>query len=156
MALRTVILWIHVLSGVVWVGASASIALAGLALSGEPEEWRKFATRSAPRINRLCVVLACLIPLTGISNLALAVRTHRGVLPSAFVAVLSAKVALFAAMAVALWAAWRAGAPMEARTALSESAGTDVASVRKLMRLYGTIVVLGAMALALGLWLSGT
>lgn len=154
MALRTVILWVHVLCGVVWVGASANVALAAVALSGEPEEWARFATRSVPRINRVCVVAASVIPVTGIANLGFVARAHRGALPAAFVAILSVKVALFAAMAGVLWAAWGAGSSMEGG---SGSSGGDVAAgVRKLIALYVTIVILGAMALGLGLWLSGT
>ena len=156
MALRTVILWVHVLCGVVWVAASASIALAAVALSGEPEEWTNFATRSVPRINRVCVGAASVIPVTGIANLAFVARSYRGTLPTPFIAILSAKVAIFAAMAAALWAAWGAGSAIEARGASREGGGNSAASVRKLIALYATIVVLGAMALGLGLWLSGT
>lgn len=168
MALRTVILWVHVLCGVVWVGASAGIALAAVALSGEPEEWINFATRSVPRINRVCVAAASVIPVTGIANLAFVARTYRGALPAVFIAILSAKVAIFVAMAAALWAAWGAGSAIEARRTLGEArsalgeagsalaAGNSAASVRKLIALYATIVILGAMALGLGLWLSGT
>ena len=155
MALRTVILWVHVLCGVVWVGASASIALAAAALSGEPEEWTNFATRSVPRINRICVGAASVIPVTGIANLAFVARNYREGLPAPFIAILSAKVAIFAAMAAALWAAWGANSAIEARNTLGEG-GNSAASVRKLIALYATIVILGAMALGLGLWLSGT
>ncbi len=154
MVLRTAIVWVHVLCGVVWVGASASIALAAVALSGEPEEWRKFATRAVPRINRVCVAAASVIPVTGIANLAFVARTYRGSLPPPFVAILSAKVALFAVMAAALWAVWGVGASIGASGA--SGAGNSGVGVRKLIALYATIVILGAMALGLGLWLSGT
>jgi len=154
MTLRTVILWVHVLCGTVWVGASASIALAAVALSGEPEEWANFATRSVPRINRVCVVVASVIPVTGIANLAFVARTYRSGLPTPFIAILSAKVALFAAMAAALWAAWGAGSGIDAGSA--SGGGDGAASIRKLIALYATIVILGAIALGLGLWLSGT
>ncbi len=153
MALRTVILWIHVLCGVIWVGASASVALAGAVLSGEPQEWRRFAKVSAPRINRLCVVAASLIPLTGIANLAFVARAYRGRLPAAFVAILCVKVALYSAMALVLWAVGRVTVPSGA---VDVDDYTGPPGVRKLTAFYVTIVVLGAIALALGLWLSGT
>lgn len=156
MALSTVILWVHALCGVIWVGACASFLLAAMALSAEAAEWRAFATRSAPRINRLCVALACLIPLTGIGNLVFAARAHHDLLPAAFVGVLSAKIGLFAAMALALGAAWKAGAPTPSAGTIAAGIDADAARVRKLMRLYGIIVVLGGVALGLGLWLSGT
>jgi hypothetical protein len=153
MALRTAILWLHVLCGVVWIGASAGVALAAAVLSGEPEESGKFATRSIPRINRVCVAVASLIPLTGIANLTFVVQARHGVLPEEFSAILGVKVAIYAGMGLALWAAWRTGT--------SESAGsgdlqTGKPNLRRLTTLYATIVVLGAVALGLGLWLSGT
>jgi uncharacterized membrane protein len=152
MALRTVILWIHVLCGAVWVGASASVALAAAALGGEPQEWRRFATMSAPRINRLCVAVASLIPITGIANLAYVAQARRGALPTAFVAILCVKVALYGLMAIALVAARKAGAPRDVGSAFN----ADLQGARKLIALYATIVILGAVALGLGLWLSGT
>jgi hypothetical protein len=153
MALRTVILWVHVMCGVVWIGASAGVAIAAAVLGSEPEEWAKFATRSIPRINRVCVAVASLIPLTGIANLTFVVQARHGVLPEEFNAILGAKVAIYAGMGLALWAAWRTGT--------SESIGsadpqTDKPNTRRLTDLYATIVVLGAVALGLGLWLSGT
>jgi hypothetical protein len=152
MALRTVILWVHVLCGVVWIGASAGVALAAAVLSSEPEESNKFATRSIPRINRVCVAVASLIPLTGIANLSFVVQARHGVLPEEFSAILGAKVALYAAMGLALWAAWRTGTP-------GGLAAADLQvkpNLRRLITLYATIVILGAVALGLGLWLSGT
>ena len=156
MALSTVILWVHALCGVIWVTACASFLLAAMALSAEAAEWRAFAARSAPRINRLCAVIACLIPLTGIGNLVFAARAHHHLLPAAFVGVLSAKIGLFAAMAIALGAAWKAVAPAGNAGVIPAGIDADAARVRKLMRLYGAIVMLGAVALGLGLWLSGT
>jgi hypothetical protein len=153
MALSTVILWVHVLCGVAWVGASACVALAGGVLSGETDEWRRFASRSLPLINRLCVAVASLIPITGIANLTFVAQARHGVLPAAFVAVLSAKIALYAGMGTALWAAWRIGTPAGGRNAPAE---VDPGSVRRLTGLYAIIVVLGAIALGLALWLSGT
>jgi len=152
MTLRTVILWVHVLCGVVWIGASASVALAAAALSGEPQEWRRFATVSAPRINRLCVVVASLIPITGIANLAYVAQARRGALPTAFIGILCAKVALYGLMAIALAAAWKAGATRD----VGSASAAEPPRARKLIVLYATIVILGAVALGLGLWLSGT
>jgi len=156
MALSTAILWVHALCGVIWVAACASFVLAAMALSAEPAEWHAFAARSAPRINRLCAVIACLIPLTGIGNLVFAGRAHNHLLPAAFVGILSAKIGLFAAMVIALGAAWKAGTPAGSADVIPAGIDAEAARVRQLMRLYGIIVVFGAVALGLGLWLSGT
>jgi hypothetical protein len=156
MALSTLILWVHALCGVIWVGACASFLLAAMALNAEAAEWRAFAARSAPRINRLCLALACLIPLTGISNLVFATRAHHDFLPTAFVGVLSAKIALFAAMALVLWMARRASATIAGESNPAGSAEADATNIGRLVRLYTLIVMMGMVALGLGLWLSGT
>jgi uncharacterized membrane protein len=154
MGLRSIILWIHALCGMVWVGASASFVIAAAALSGESSELSRFATAAAPRINRIGAILALVIPLTGIGNLVYAARADRYVLPPEFVAILVAKITLFAAMAVALAAAWRAENAMRAEAAVDSARAA--ANVGKLMRLYGLIIAMGAVALGLGVWLSGT
>jgi hypothetical protein len=150
MGLRAIILWTHALCGVAWVGATASFVIAAAALGGEAEELSRFATNTAPRINRVGAALALVIPLTGIGNLAYAARAHRDALPPEFVGLLAAKITLFAAMAAALAAAWRA------ETKAEGDSGYAAANVGRLMRLYGLIVALGAVTLGLGVWLSGT
>lgn len=155
MALRMVVLWIHAFCGVIWVGASGSFVLAGSAMAGEPEEWRKFALRAAPMINRVGLAIACIIPLTGIGNIYFAARADRFVLPTEFDGILSAKIILFSLMALATWASWRAERAMRRGY---ENGDTDsgAAMGTRLIRLNILIVVLGAMALMLGVWLSGT
>jgi hypothetical protein len=154
MGLRTIILWIHALCGVAWVGACASFVIAAAALSGEAGELSHFAVNTAPRINRIGATLALVIPLTGIGNLIYAARMRGFALPAQFVGVLSVKIALFAAMALTLAAAWRAEASM--RSAGGADPAGAAADIKKLMRLYGLIMAMGGVALGLGLWLSGT
>ena len=60
-----IVLTVHVLCGVLWVGTCASFILAASAMNRESDEWREFALKAAPRINRINLVLACAIPLTG-------------------------------------------------------------------------------------------
>lgn len=141
MEMRGVILWVHVLCAVLWIGTSASFVIAATALAGEENERREFATRTAPRIGRLCALLACVIPLTGIANLAYVVRARGAALPAEFTGILTAKVALFASMVGALWAARRG--------ARHGDAGGRAAG------LYALTAALGVIALVLGLWLSG-
>ncbi len=156
MGLIQAVLWLHVLCGVAWVGMCASFVLAATALHAEPEELRSFASRTAPRINRILLLMAFVMPLTGIGNLVFAARARRFALPGEFVAILAAKVALFTAMALLLWRAWRAEAVLCANTANSGSRVAMRDEIRALTRLYGFSVAAGALALGLGLWLSGT
>ncbi|HKV53030.1 MAG TPA: hypothetical protein VJN94_00170 [Candidatus Binataceae bacterium] len=157
MVLRAVILWVHVLCGVAWVGACASFVIAAAALGGEPGESRALALRAAPRINRLCIVLAIAIPLTGIGNLTFAAQSHGYRLPTEFVGILTAKIGLFIVMALALAGAWRVTAQLTRRREANSVKKTEnPANIPKLTALYGLIVAMGTLALALGLWLSGT
>jgi len=155
MVIRAVILWIHVLCGVVWVGSCATFVLAAAALAGEPHESFAFAIRVAPRINRLCVPLAIAIPITGISNLLFAAQARGSVLPVEFIGIVAAKIGLLAIMASALLGAWRAAAILGEKATKAPELGCAV-SIRWLMTLYGLIVGAGMVALGLGLWLSGT
>jgi hypothetical protein len=150
---RAVILWVHVLCGVAWIGVCASFVVAAAALGGEPGELNALTLRAAPRINRLSLPVATLIPLTGMGNLIFVARTRDFILPSEFVGILSAKILLYAVMALALWRAW--GLEATIARSLPKSQMVAMVDVRKLMMLYGLIIGAGTLALALGLWLSG-
>jgi len=152
--MQVVVLWLHVLCGVAWVGACASFVLAAAALESEPKESRMLALRAAPRINRLCVPLAVIIPLTGIGNIAFAARARGFTLPAEFIGILAAKVALLAAMTFALWRSWYAAATLSKEPA-NGSGGSPGVKVHELTTLYTLIIGAGAIALALGFWLSG-
>ncbi|MGA2409174.1 MAG: hypothetical protein ABSG46_02155 [Candidatus Binataceae bacterium] len=147
----SIILTIHVLCGVLWGGSCASFILAASALNRESGEWREFALKAAPRINRINLVFACTIPLTGLGNLYFAGRARNFNFPPPFVELLSAKIVLFFSMAFVLSVAWSAEAAMRAQPGAS-----DPPAARRLVRLYAITVGLGTTALALGLWLSGT
>jgi hypothetical protein len=78
-------------------------------------------------------------------------------LPPEFVGILAAKVALFTAMACALWRAWRAMTVMREKTVHNADGSVAIGvNMRKLITLYSLIMGSGAAALALGFWLSGT
>jgi uncharacterized membrane protein len=154
MVVRSVVLWIHVLCGVVWIGTCASFLLAASAITVESNEWREFALRAVPRINRINVVPALLVPMTGAGNLFSAALTRRSPFPPAFIGIVALKVVLFFFMGLMLAASFAAERSM--RQGFAESSATGAASARRLVRLYGTIAALGTMALGLGLWLAGT
>jgi hypothetical protein len=159
MVIRSVVLWVHVLCGVIWVGTTASFLLAISAMTAESAEWRDFALRAAPRINRINVVAALIIPMTGAGNLFWAALMRRSPFPPAFVGIVAIKVVLFFIMGVMLAAAFAAERTMRESFA-GERPDHDfhdgVAALRRLVRLYGTIAALGGVALVLGLWLAGT
>jgi len=154
MIIRSVVLWIHVLCGVMWVGTCASFLLAASAMSAESDEWRDFALRAAPRINRINVVPALVVPMTGAGNLFSAALMRRSPFPPAFVGIVAIKVVLFFIMGITLAASFAAEHAM--REGFVESADAGEAAARRLVRLYGTVAALGTVALGLGLWLAGT
>jgi uncharacterized membrane protein len=153
MPVASIVLSVHVLCGVLWVGSCASFVLAASALNRESGEWRDFALRVTPRINRINLLAACVIPLTGLGNLYFAGGPRGFKFPPQFIGVLSAKIVLFLAMAAALAAAWSAEASMHPK---EPECKIDARASRRLVRLYGVTVAMGVVALALGLWLSGT
>ena len=158
MSLARVVLWVHALCGAIWVMTCASFVLAAVALHGDATEWRDFATRAAPRMNRLCLVFACIILLTGSGNLFFAARVRGAALPREFIGILAAKVTLFAAMALMLAASWRFEKVLLLRNQDQPAQGATPPGPLKIrMELcYGFTAVAGAIALGLGLWLSGT
>ena len=156
MMIRALILWVHVLCGVVWVGACATFVLAATALAGDPTESSLFAMKVAPRINRLCLPIAIMIPITGVGNLLFAVHARGPVLPAEFLEILAAKAILLAVMGLGLFGAWRAVPKLHERLQTGACEPHGETNVRWMMVLYGLIVAAGIMALGLGLWLSGT
>jgi hypothetical protein len=156
MTIRAVILWIHVLCGVVWVGACATFLLAVAALAGEHKESNAFAVKIAPQVNRLCLPLAVAIPVTGIGNLWFAAQARGQALPAEFVGIVAAKVGLLAAMLVALSSAWSATPRLHGQACTAPFEPQSDFYVRRIIALHGLMAGMGVMALGLGLWLSGT
>ena len=137
--MRTVILWTHAISGAIWIGACACFVIAGIALADGSLEQRSFLTNAAPKINRLGAISAALLLVTGLINFAILGAIWRFAYSAQFLSVLAAKVALFVAMTIALTYASRVGIAM-----------------RQMVRAHIAIVVMGGIALMLGLWLMGT
>jgi hypothetical protein len=156
MVIREVILWVHVLCGVVWVGACATFVVAAAALNGEPDESYGFTIKVAPQINRLCVPMAIAIPITGIGNLMFAAQARGLVLPAEFIGIVAAKVGLLSIMALGLWGASRAAVILQKQLPMGASEPRYKVNIRRIITLYGLIAGAGVFALGLGLWLSGT
>jgi hypothetical protein len=151
-SLKAASLWIHVLAGASCIGICGSFVLGSLALAGAATELREFAARSLPLLNRLAIGCACVIPVSGVINLTFAARAHGYALPRQFVVIVAVKLLLFTAMAWALAVAIGRSKAI----GLNRDAELESPSVmRVLVPWYGLIVVLGATALALGLWLAG-
>ena len=147
MTARTLILWLHVLGGLSWIGACASFVLASLALGGQDSELRELVRRTAPRINRIGLGCAALLPITGLGNLGFAARAHGFALSREFIAIVAVKILLLGLMGFALRRA--------VEIANDGASGDRDAVSRRLRNCYGAIAGSGAIALLLGLWLAG-
>jgi hypothetical protein len=156
MPLQTVILWIHALAGAGWVAACVCFVIAGLVLSAGGDEQRDFALGAAPRIVRFSLAAALVLVFTGAVNLILAgvVRNFR--FSSEFGRILGIKVVLFVVMFIALRWTLRAGASLPYDAQLPEPSAALAHRLAAMVRAQGAIVVMGAVALLLGLWLMGT
>jgi hypothetical protein len=163
--LSTTVLWIHVICGITWITLCGTIAIVLLALGGNPAELGQFIVRGAPRLNRLCIGCAVVIPLSGLLNLMFAARASRLGLARDFVAIVSIKVAIFGLMA---WAQWLAidrfetvcrPPPENASGNQGKDGGSlelrDNSVTRGLVQLYAAIAALGGVALGMGVWLAG-
>src|SRR5208282_6405061 len=106
--LVTVMLWIHALSGAIWAGTCACFVMAGAAYASSPEQWRDFAMRTAPKLDRLNLAAAAVLVLSGIVNFLIAGKMRDFAFSETFMVVLVTKIELFVAMAAALWVSWRA------------------------------------------------
>jgi hypothetical protein len=154
--IKAVILWVHVLCGVGWVGACTTFMLAAAASLGEPDQGSAFALRVAPQINRLCLPMAIAIPITGIANLWFTAQSRGLALPVEFVGIVGVKAGLLAIMVYGLSRAWRFTAPLREGSSRGASGAICKADVRRIMAMYGVISGAGLLALGLGLWLSGS
>jgi hypothetical protein len=151
----TAILWMHAIAGALWLGASASFAIAGLALAADSEEQRSFIARGASRINAVAMVAAVLLVLTGMLNLAHVLQLRAGSLSHAFMYVLGVKIALYIAMLMTLGVAMRAIPAMR----FELERGVDGAiprAMRTMLRAHLAILAMGSIAMMLGLWLVGS
>ncbi len=151
--MRAALLWTHILSGVIWIAACACLALASGALATEGDEFRDFAVRVVPRLNRLNLVAAIVLGVTGALNLA-QLGTSGFAFSSAFVRLLEMKLALFIAMALMLAASWRSETAMRATQA--GGAGTRSAAMRRVALLSALTALAGGAALVMALWLAGS
>lgn len=149
-----IVLWIHVICGVTWISVIASLVIASYGLAEEGSALTEFVLRAAPRINRVAIVCASLVVVTGFGNFIFAAKQHGMALPGEFIGILSAKIALLGLM---LWALWRAmeGLLRLRRNVINGAPDDLAAGVRELLRWYDLIVVAGVVALGLGLWLAG-
>jgi hypothetical protein len=153
--LWTIFLWIHASAGAIWATASACFVIAGLALAPNSVEQRNFVNKAAAAIERIGLLAAATLLVTGLINL-FTVATFRGfALPTQFVVVLSIKILLFIAMTVVLIRAMRVGGAIRALLERAR-AGAIPSAMTTMVRAHFAIAVMGSMALILGLWLSGS
>jgi putative copper export protein len=136
--MTTTILWIHATAAALWIGACACFVIAGLALTPGTDDHKNFVARSAPKIDRLAMLSAALLLLTGLVNLAQAAISRRFAFSTAFTTVLAIKILLFIAMLAAMRASMKIGA------------------MNQTLKAHAAVVAMGSIALLLGLWLIGS
>jgi hypothetical protein len=153
--LTTTILWIHAAAGALWIGACACFVIAGLALAPGTDEQKNFAINAAPKIDRLAMLSAGLLFLTGLLNLSIAGAFHGFAFSTAFVIVLAIKVALFIAMVSVMHWSMRIAAVIMSVVARGRTDAVPTA-ITRMTKAHAAVVAMGAIALILGLWLIGT
>ena len=136
--MTTTILWIHATAAALWIGACACFVIAGLALTPGTDDHKNFVARSAPKIDRLAMLSAALLLLTGLVNLAQAAISRRFAFSTAFTTVLAIKILLFIAMLAAMRASMK------------------TAAMNQTLKAHAAVVAMGSIALLLGLWLIGS
>jgi len=136
--LTTAILWIHATAGALWIGACACFVIAALALTPGTNEHRNFVVRSAPKIDRLAILAAALLLLTGLANLAQAAISRQFAFSTAFTTVVAIKIVLYIAMLVTM------------------RSSIKTAAIDRKVKAHAAIVAMGSIALLLGLWLIGS
>ena len=153
---QTTILWIHAGAGAIWIGACACFVIAGLALTPGSVEQRNFAVGAAPKIDRLALIAASLLFLTGLVNLSIA-GLWRGLaaFSTAFITVLAIKIGLFIAMVSVMHWTMRFGAVIKSVIERGRSDALPTA-ISRMVKAHTAVVAMGAIALMLGLWLMGS
>ncbi|MDO8432376.1 MAG: hypothetical protein Q7S58_08220 [Candidatus Binatus sp.] len=151
----TAILWTHAIAGALWLGASASFTIAGLALVAGSEEQRSFVERGAGRINACAMLAAVLLVITGMLNLGRVFQLRAGSLSHAFLYVLGVKIVLYIAMLMTLGVAMRAIPAMRFELGRGIE-GAAPRAMRTMLRVHIAILSMGGIAMILGLWLVGS
>ena len=136
--MTTTILWIHATAGALWIGACACFVIAALTLTPGTDDHKNFVTRSVPKIDRLAILAAALLLLTGLVNLAQAAISRHFAFSTAFTTVLAIKILLYLAMLAAMRASMKTNA------------------TNQMLKAHAAIVAMGSIALLLGLWLIGS
>jgi putative copper export protein len=148
--MRTTILWLHAVGGIAWIGAATVFVIVVSAVGLEDDEGFALIRRIAPVVNRIGLGAMLFIVASGIVNIYIAGLMRDFAFSNSFIGLLAVKIALLCAMYVVLAMSWRA----ERRLASADLADAQRA-VRRLITLNAAIMVLGATALLIGLWLLG-
>jgi hypothetical protein len=129
--------------------------LAAAVLDSKSGEREEFAVRAAPAIGRVSLTAAVIVLLTGLGNIwTLGTSTDFHFRPQ-FLRLLEGKIIVYALMIIALFGALRASSKLV--VARREGRPRETATQTGRFARFNFVMVLGgAIALALGLWLAGT
>ena len=149
--MRTVILWLHAIGGVAWVGAASVFVIAAGAVGLDEEEGLAMVRRIAPAIDRIGLGAMLFIIASGIVNIYLAGAMRNFAFSNAFVELLALKIAALGGMFVMLTLSWRVEPALA-----SHDAAVARRAARRLIAFNLAVIGLGAAALLMGLWLLGS
>jgi hypothetical protein len=150
-SMRTMILWIHAIGGVAWVGAATVFVIAASAMGIEEDEGLVMVRRIAPIINRIGLGAMLFIMVSGLVNIYVAGVMRGFTFSNTFIELLSMKIAILGAMFVVLTLSFR----LESKLASSDQSQVRGAA-RRLVVFNLVVMALGAAALLIGLWLLGS
>jgi hypothetical protein len=155
MSISAIVLWVHVLAGVIWIAAALTFSLAAIATERGSRERLEFFKRGARPLAVLGLVAAATIVVSGVLNVWFVGRRRDFVFATGFKMVLASKVALYIGMCLALFGIIRESS----RISAADEAGcpeTIEHAGSRLVIFWSAIVIMGFAALLAGLWLAGS
>ncbi|MGH7947719.1 MAG: hypothetical protein ACREQF_00635 [Candidatus Binataceae bacterium] len=150
--LRGIAVGIHATTAAIWVGVAACFVIAALILGFDEEGDPDFIPRVAPRVTIVSLVCAAISITAGLAVLVVTLWRTGFELSSTYTTVTSIKGLMFIGM---LWAVLESRQLERVyRSRITKGTPTEPVK-RQLVQMYGLCTILGAVALALGIWVLG-
>ena len=150
-SIRTVILWLHAIGGVAWIGAATVFVIGASASGVDDDAGLTIVRRIAPAIDRIGLGAMLFIIASGVVNIYVAGTMRNFAFSNAFVELLALKIAALGGMFVMLTLSWRAEPALASRDAVVARR-----AARRLINFNLAVITLGGAALLMGLWLLGS